>query len=159
MKRSTKWRLIHLTSLITLVSLLAAADRKRKIVPHPNTPVPKQEVMKLTGDWEGARLSRDIRVLWLSGPEDHGGGEHDYIRIKELFVPMLQSIPRITVDQAFQFPSQEQFDQADLLIQYLHLPDLSDEQFTMYQNFVERGGSVVSLHESCIMRPLEAASK
>ena len=127
--------------------------------PKPNALVEKSELLKLTGKFEGARLSKDVRILWLTGPEDHGGGEHDYIRIKELFVPMLKAIPRVTVDEAFQFPTQTQFDQADVMIQYLHLPDLSDEQFGMLKGFVQRGGSVVSIHESCIMRPLERAEK
>lgn len=136
-----------------------AADRGKRVVRKPNAPVPKAEMMKLTGDWQGAKLSRDIRILWLSGPEDHKGGEHDYIRIKELFVPMLRSIPRVTVDEAFGFPNQKQFDRADLMIQFLHLPNLTDEQFTTYQGFVDRGGRVVSIHESCIMRPIERAEK
>ncbi len=127
--------------------------------PKPNALVEKSELLKLTGKFDGARLSKDVRILWLSGPEDHGGGEHDYIRIKELFVPMLKSIPRVTVDEAFQFPTQAQFDQADVLIQFLHLPNLSDEQFQMFKGFVDRGGGVVSIHESCIMRPLERAEK
>lgn len=156
MNRST---LCSLVPLIGLAGLLAAADRGRNLEPRPNEPIPRAEVMKLTGDWEGAELSRDISILWLSGPEDHRGGEHDYIRIKELFVPMLKAIPRVTVDEAFQFPTRDQFDGADLLIQYLHLPDLSDEQFAIYQGFVDRGGAVVSIHESCIMRPLERAEK
>ncbi len=156
MKRNT---LCLLTSLIGSAVLLTAADRKRNAGPRPNDPIPKAEVMKLTGEWKDAKLSRDIRILWLSGPEDHGGGEHDYIRIKELFVPMLKTVPRVTVDEAFNFPTQNQFDEADLLIQYLHLPDLTDEQFAMYQKFVDRGGRVVSIHESCIMRPVERAEK
>ena len=127
--------------------------------PQPNEPIAKDVLLKLTGDFAEARLSRDVRILWLYGPEDHRGGEHDYIRIKELFVPMLEAIPRVSVDTAFRFPSREQFDQADLLIQYLHLPDLSDDQFQMYREFVERGGRVVSIHESCIMRPLDQAEK
>jgi trehalose utilization protein len=45
------------------------------------------------------------------------------------------------------------------LIQYLHLSDLSDEQFDMYQQFVDRGGRVVSIHESCIIRPIDRAEK
>ena len=100
-----------------------------------------------------------MRILWLFGPEDHGGGEHDYIRIKELFVPMLKSISRVTVEEAYLFPSQEQFDRADLMIQFLHLPNLTDEQLAMYQAFVNRGGNVVSIHESCIMRPVDRAKK
>jgi len=115
--------------------------------------------MQFTGELKDAKLSRDIRILWLYGPEDHGGGEHDYIRIKELFVPMLHSIPRVSVDEAYRFPSQEQFDRADLMIQFLHLPDLTNEQLTMFQGFVNRGGGVVSIHESCIMRPVDRAKK
>ena len=156
MNRSALWLLVP---LLSLVSLVVAADRGKNIVPHPNEPIPKAEVKKLTGDWKDAELSRDIRILWLSGPEDHGGGAHDYLRIKELFVPMLKTISRVTVDEAFKFPTQAQFDRADLLIQYLHLPNLTDKQLAMFQAFVDRGGSVVSIHESCIMRPVDRAEK
>lgn len=143
------------TNLLLLFLLCLGSS----LIAQPNSPIPKTDVLKLTGDFEGAKLSRDIRILWLSGPEDHRGGEHDYIRIKELFVPMLKAIPRVTVEEAFGFPTKAQFDKADLLIQYLHLPQLSDQQFENYQNFVDQGGSVVSIHESCIMRPVEDAEK
>ena len=128
-----------LIALIGSVGLLTAGDRAKDIVPRPNEPIPKAAIMKLTGDWEDAKLSRDIRILWLSGPEDHKGGEHDYIRIKDLFVPMLKTISQVTVDEAFQFPTKAQFDQAALLILYLHLPNLTDEQFELFQGFVDRG--------------------
>lgn len=145
--------------LAGLACLLIAADSEKIFMAKPNPPMAKAEVERYTGNWKGAMLSRDVRILWLYGPEDHRGGEHDYIRIKELFVPLLKEIPRVSVDEAFQFPSQKQFNEADLLIQYLHLPDLTDEQFAMYQAFVDKGGAVVSLHESCIVRPIEQAEK
>ena len=162
--RSLPALLVSLSILAALLGLLKAADkpkpdRGRSIVPQPNALVPRAEVEKLTGDFGDAKLSRDVRILWLSGPEDHRGGEHDYLRIQEIFSPLLNSIPRVTVDDAYQFPTQSQFDQADLLIQYLHLPDLTDEQFAMYQAFVDKGGAVFSIHESCIMRPVERAEK
>ena len=144
--------------LLTFTGLLISADRKGG-ARGPNALVAKEDLIKLTGPLKGAELSREVNILWLTGPEDHGGGEHDYIRIKELFVPMLQAIPKVTVDVAFQFPTQAQFDKADLMIQYLHLPDLTAEQFEMYQKFVDGGGSVVSIHESCIIRPVERAEK
>ena len=59
--------------------------------------------------------------------------------VKELFVPMLKTVPRVTVEEAYLFPNQEQFDRADLMIQFLHLPDLTDNQFSMYQKFVDQG--------------------
>ncbi len=141
---------IKLLCTLTLVSQLKA---------QPNQPVPKTEVLKLTGDFDKASLSKDVNILWLYGPEDHKGGEHDYIRIKELFVPMLKKIPRVSVDEAYQFPSQSQFDKADLLIQFLHLPQLTDKQLAGYQKFVDDGGAVVSIHESCIIRPIDRAQK
>ena len=150
---------LHLLFLLCSVGLLFAADRGEKTVPRPNDPLPKAEVLKLTGNWEGAKVSRDIHILWLYGPEDHGGGEHDYIRVKELFVPMLKSIARVTVEEAYLFPSKDQFDRADLMIQFLHLPDLTNQQLEHFQGFVNGGGSVVSIHESCIIRPLARAEK
>ena len=117
------------------------------LVAGPNAPLPKAEVLKLTGSFEGAKLSRDINILWLYGPEDHGGGEHDYIRIKDLFVPLLKKIPRVSVDEAFNFPSKAQFDKADLLIQFLHMPALSDEQFKTYQAFVDGGGGKLGIKQ------------
>ena len=156
---ATSMKHLYLILLVCSLGILFAADRGQRADPHPNKPMPKSEVVKLTGEWEGATLSKDIRILWLYGPEDHGGGEHDYIRVKELFVPMLRSIPRVTVEEAYLFPSQDQFDRADLMIQFLHLPDLTDKQLNMFQRFVDRGGNVVSIHESCIIRPLARAEK
>ena len=150
---------LYLLLLLCSVGWLFAADRGQKTEPRPNKPLSKVEVLKLTGDWKDSKLSRDIRILWLYGPEDHGGGEHDYVRIKELFVPMLKTIPRVTVEEAYLFPSKEQFERADLMIQFLHLPDLTDQQLEHFQSFVHRGGGVVSIHESCIIRPLARAEK
>jgi hypothetical protein len=115
--------------------LPVAAERPPQIAPRPNPLVAKQVLLKLTGNKE-AEPGKDVHILWLYGPEDHSGGVHDYIRSKETFVPMLKTIPRITVDEAFQFPSQTQFDKADLLIQFLHMPDLTEKQLQMYKSFV-----------------------
>ena len=141
------------------IILLCAIALASPLTAQPNKPVSKAELLKLTGKFKKASLSKDVRILWLYGPEDHRGGEHDYIRIKELFVPLLKKIPRVSVDEAYQFPSQAQFDKADLLIQYLHQPPITDKQFASYQKFVNDGGRVVSIHESCIIRPIDRAHK
>ncbi len=144
---------------VVLITAQAAEDAHGgNLVPRPLPPLPRAEVSRLLGSGS-PQLSRDVQILWLSGPEDHGGGEHDYIRIQETFVPLLGQIPRVSVESAFGFPTQQQFDRADLLIQYLHLPELSDEQFAMFRGYVERGGAVFSIHESCIMRPVDRAEQ
>ncbi|MDC0144032.1 ThuA domain-containing protein [Verrucomicrobia bacterium] len=143
-------------SAIILSCAIALAS---PLIAQPNKPVSKAELLKLTGNFKKASLSKDVRILWLYGPEDHRGGEHDYIRVKELFVPLLKKIPRVSVAEAYQFPSQAQFDKADLLIQYLHQPPITDKQFASYQKFVNDGGRVVSIHESCIIRPIDRAHK
>ena len=141
------------------ITLLCALAFTSLLSAQPNQPLPKAKLLQLTGDFEKASLSKDVRILWLYGPEDHKGGEHDYIRVKELFVPLLKKIPRVSVDEAYQFPSQAQFDKADLLIQFLHQPAITDKQFASYQKFVDDGGGVVSIHESCIIRPIDRAHK
>ena len=110
MRTSIIWPLAILACLLGGIS----TAQKGKSGPNPNDPIPLSEVQKLTGDSKNAKLERDVNILWLYGPEDHRGGEHDYVRIKELFVPLLKSVPRITVDEAYQFPTQAQFDKADL---------------------------------------------
>jgi type 1 glutamine amidotransferase len=147
--------------LLVHCGLVLAADHDHgaSLTPQPLPPLPKAEVGALLTIDEPRPLSRPIHIVWLSGPEDHGGGEHDYIRIQETFVPLLAEIPGVTVEEAYRFPSTEQFQRCDLLIQYLHLPNLSDQQFEMFRGYVLRGGAVFSIHESCIMRPVERATQ
>lgn len=143
-----------------LASVEAADDAHGgNLIPHPLPPCPREEITALLPHDGPEHVSRPLHILWLSGPEDHGGGEHDYIRIQETFLPLLARIPKITVEAAFGFPTQEQFDRADLLIQYLHLPELTDDQFAWYRSYVHRGGAVFSIHESCIMRPVDRATR
>ena len=75
--------------IILLCSIVLASF----LIAQPNKPLPKAELLKLTGKFKEASPSKDIRILWLYGPEDHKGREHDYIRIKELFVPLLKRFP------------------------------------------------------------------
>ena len=83
----TRRALLLTVLLVSLTVQRVSAQRPPQISPRPNALVAKQELLKLTGNKE-AEPGKDVHILWLYGPEDHGGGAHDYIRIKELFVPM-----------------------------------------------------------------------
>ena len=80
--------LVLLFALVPAMAWLGASDhREKQSGPKPNRLMQKSRLLELTGKFDDAKLSKEVRILWLSGPEDHGGGEHDYIRVKELFVP------------------------------------------------------------------------
>lgn len=68
-------------------------------------------------------------------------------------------MPQVTVEAVYEFPTKEQFEKADLAVFYLHLPKLSDAQYQALQGFVQRGGGVVALHETAIMRPSAEGKK
>ncbi len=144
---------------VALLGICGAEDRGVKIVPKPNALIPIEVLKPWIGEVSTSSYDKPFRILWLCGPEDHGGGEHDYIRTQELFVPMLEKIEGIEVDTAFRFPTAEQFLAADILVMYLHLPDLSDGQHELLDQFIQRGGGVLTIHESCIMRPIDRAEK
>lgn len=160
-RRRLLWGTVAFCTVLVHACFAVSAenDHGANLVPGPLPPLPQEEVESLLALDESRPLSRPLHIVWLSGPEDHGGGEHDYIRIQETFVPLLADLPGVTVDEAYRFPTAEQFQRADLLIHYLHLPDLSDEQFELLRGYVERGGAVFSIHESCIMRPEERAAR
>jgi type 1 glutamine amidotransferase len=72
---------------------------------------------------------------------------------------LLSQVSNVTVEEVFHFPSDEQFEKADLLVMYLHLPQLTNSQYASFKKYVNNGGGVVSLHETAIMRPASDGKK
>ena len=54
--------------LLLLIGLLSAQRQNNSS--GPNAPIPKSEVLKLTGDLKDAKLEKGVKILWLYGPED-----------------------------------------------------------------------------------------
>ncbi len=134
--------------------LLVLASSAQHLYQKPKPLRPKQELEKIIGEVSAQSVSRPIQVVWVYGYDEHHiAGAHDYVKVKDLMTGMLQDIPNVTVDAAFEFPSAQQFETADLLVMYLHLPQLKKKQFESLKNYVKNGGGIVSLHETAIMRP------
>lgn len=122
--------------------------------------IPKAEIEKVIGPMETTDLSRARHVVWVWGyDKSHKPGAHDYLRVRDLMTGLLRNVPNVTVDTAYLFPTQEQFDKADLVVMYLHLPQLTKEQYVMFKAFIRRGGGVVAIHETAIMRPASEGKK
>jgi len=114
----------------------------------------KSEVSRIIGPLSMTQPAKPIHIVWVWGFDKwHRPGAHDYERVRDLMTGLLAKVPKVTVEAAYEFPSKALFEKADLVCMYLHLPQLSAAQFADFQAFIEGGGAVVSLHETCIIRP------
>ncbi|MBT5705401.1 MAG: ThuA domain-containing protein [Verrucomicrobia bacterium] len=126
----------------------------------PKPLIAKAELAKIVGKLDATEPSKELRILWVWGYDaNHRPGAHDYLKVRDLMCGLLRKVPRVTVTEVFHFPTRKQLEEADLMAMYLHLPNLSDSQYTDFKSFIQRGGGVVALHETAIMRPASAGKK
>ncbi len=114
----------------------------------------KTELTEIIGPIHTDKTKHRIDILWVYGYDEHHiAGAHDYVKIKDLMIDLLSGVNNVKINEAFHFPTDKQFESVDLIIMYLHLPQLSENQFAALKNFVINGGAIISLHETAIMRP------
>lgn len=149
-------RTLSLLFLLTLPAIGHAQHEWQK----PKPLMPKAAVEKLIGPVAAKVPSRDLHVLWVWGYDrNHRPGAHDYLRIRDVMAGLLKQVPRVTVETIYGFPTKQQFDKADLMVMYLHLPQLKDRQYSNFEDYIQLGGGVVALHETAIMRPASDGKK
>lgn len=88
---------------------------------------------------------RPLRVVLVAGPKDHGPGEHDYPAWQQVWSRLLAEAPRTEVDTAWEFPTAEQIDAADVLVFYQR-GSWDDRRAAAIDPFLARGGGLVYLH-------------
>ena len=120
----------------------------------PKAPIPKTKVESIIGPYIGSALTKPRNVVWVWGyDKPHQPGAHDYLRIRDLMTGLLDGVPDLNVETAYQFPTPEQFDRADLVVMYLHLPQLNERQYLTLSSYLDGGGGLVAIHETAIIRP------
>jgi type 1 glutamine amidotransferase len=140
--------------LILILLVLPVLCIGQHLYQQPTKPIPRAHLEKITGKTTKQKTEKEHHIIWVYGYDEHHiAGAHDYVKIKDLMTTLLVSVDNITVEEAFHFPSVGQFAKADLLVMYLHLPQLTDAQFSVLKKFVKDGGAILSLHETAIMRP------
>lgn len=140
-----------LSVLLVAISFQAIAQHLYQV---PKPLKNKKEVAAIIGTVDSEPLKNELRVLWVYGYDEHHiAGAHDYEKIKNLMMDLLNDVEKVNVQEVFQFPTKEEFDRADLVVMYLHLPKLRKKQFENFKTFIKNGGGAVSLHETAIMRP------
>ncbi|MBN1911946.1 MAG: ThuA domain-containing protein [Pirellulales bacterium] len=113
---------------------------------------------------------RKLHVVLMAGRKDHGTGEHDYPLWQKRWKVLLGGLgpgdepilntygppkqankadlagaKNVTVDTALDWPSPEQWEKADLVVQY-SAPGWTPEKISQLDAFLKRGGGYAIIH-------------
>ena len=116
--------------------------------PPPRTRAEVEAVLGKTAG--GPAKRRDLKVVLVAGPQDHGPGEHDYPAWQRRWKTLLGDAPAVEVTTADGWPNKGQWKDADLMVLYLWNHDWSPERLGELDAFLARGGGVVALHAALI---------
>jgi type 1 glutamine amidotransferase len=108
------------------------------------------EVDRLLAGADEAAAANDaaagpLRIVLVSGPKDHQKGEHDYPAWIEVWSRLLAKTPKTSIATAYEFPSLEQIDNADVLV-FFQRGRWDDDRAAAIDPFLARGGGAVYIH-------------
>src|SRR5690606_34295680 len=89
--------------------------------------------------------TRPIHVVLVTGPKDHGPGEHDYPAWKKAWQELLSMAPDTRVSTADQWPSDDDLKSADVLVFY-QKGTWTPERAADIDAYLARGGGLVYIH-------------
>ena len=118
--------------------------------PAPPPPRTQAEVVQLLAGADEAAAKEDasarpLRIVLVAGPKDHDKGEHDYPAWQKVWPRLLKRAANTEVDTAWEFPSQEQIDWADVLV-FFQRGRWDDDRAAAIDPFLARGGGAVYIH-------------
>ncbi len=93
---------------------------------------------------------RALDVVLVDGVQDHGPGEHDYPAWREQWSQLLAGAPRVTVHQSRDWPSPQQWRDAEVVVLYFWNHDWSAQRLAELDAYLARGGGLVVLHSALI---------
>jgi putative heme-binding domain-containing protein len=111
--------------------------------PKPRTVAEVNAV--LAGAPNPPQMSRQLRVVLVAGPKDHGKGEHDYPAWLKAWGQLLAAGDKIAVATAMEWPAKEEFGKADVMVFYQR-GSWDAARAAQIDAFLERGGGLVYIH-------------
>ncbi|MSU36280.1 MAG: hypothetical protein EXS36_14525 [Pedosphaera sp.] len=91
------------------------------------------------------------KIVLVASKQDHGPGQHDYPAWQKKWARLFATLDaRLTVETAWEWPSDNQFQTADTLVFYFWNHDWSVARFEVMDRFQARGGGLVLLHAAVI---------
>ncbi|MEM7383562.1 MAG: ThuA domain-containing protein [Verrucomicrobiota bacterium] len=102
----------------------------------------------LAGAPEPPEAIRDLKVVLVAGPKDHGHGEHDYPRWQHVWSHLLAMGAKTRVETAWEWPSPVQWVEADVLV-FFKKGQWTPNHREKLETFLGRGGGTVLIHWAC----------
>ncbi len=88
---------------------------------------------------------KPLTAILVAGPKDHGPGEHDYPAWQVAWGQLLAAAPHMDVEMAWEFPTDDQMERADLLV-FFQKGAWNDQRASAMDRFLARGGGAVYIH-------------
>jgi type 1 glutamine amidotransferase len=102
--------------------------------------------MATTAPATASTKQRTLNVLLVSGPKDHGIGEHDYPAFQKRWTTLLGLADDVKVAQAEAWPTRAQLDAADVAVFYSANPAWNAEHAKDLDAFLAKGGGAIFFH-------------
>jgi type 1 glutamine amidotransferase len=93
---------------------------------------------------------RPLNIVLVASKQDHGPGQHDYPAWQKKWTPLLAQAAGVTVSDAWEWPTAQQFREADVVALYCWNHDWSAERLGQLDEFLARGGGVALFHAATI---------
>ena len=138
-----------LAYLVSKPTLLAAA---RPAPPtHGPGPRTKEEISNVIGKGSPKiESSRPLKVLLAAGEKPFSENDHPYKKWSDSWGKRLEQDTKVKVSKAIEWPSKEQWTEADVAVLYFWLHDWTPEKLEQIDSFLERGGGLVVLHSAIV---------
>jgi len=91
-----------------------------------------------------------LNIVLVASKQDHGPGQHDYPAWQKKWFVLLGRAPGINVTNAWEWPTQEQWRSANVMVFYFWNHDWSAERYQQLDDYQARGGGVVVFHSATI---------
>ena len=89
---------------------------------------------------------KSLNIVLCAGPKDHGEGEHDYPLWQKRWMTLLSQDERVCAATAWEWPTPEQFEAADVLVFYSGNAGWNRSRAHDLENFLGRGKGLVFVH-------------
>jgi type 1 glutamine amidotransferase len=111
----------------------------------PPPPRTMDEVESVLADSKTDARTRPLHVVLVTGPKDHGPGEHDYPAWQTAWTSLLRMAPEVRVTTASPWPGEADLKSADVLVFYQQ-GAWTAERARDLDRFLRRGGGAVYIH-------------